>query len=96
MTVPRGFPGKLHEVLASLVSKLSPSYIVAGIDFIFKVLTNPGEYKADQHFIGAFRFPGVPIHRKVEFRIVPRNEWALALLYFTGTAHFNYSLRFAW
>jgi len=36
--------------------------------------------------------PGTP-HRHIDIKVFPRNEWACALLYFTGSGHFNRSIR---
>ena len=29
------------------------------------------------------------LHRRIDFQLIPRNEWPYALLYFTGSGHFN-------
>ena len=29
------------------------------------------------------------LHRCIDFQLIPRNEWPYALLYFTGSGHFN-------
>lgn len=41
--------------------------------------------------VGQLR-PDLP-HRRVDFQIIARPSWACALLYFTGSAHFNRSMR---
>lgn len=33
------------------------------------------------------------IHRRIDLRCYPLNEWPCALLYFTGSGHFNRSMR---
>uniref|UniRef100_A0A6B2L3W2 DNA polymerase n=1 Tax=Arcella intermedia TaxID=1963864 RepID=A0A6B2L3W2_9EUKA len=38
------------------------------------------------------RAPGMP-HRRIDIKLFPRHEWACALLYFTGSGHFNRSIR---
>eukprot|EP01125_Pyxidicula_operculata_P009315 TRINITY_DN3069_c0_g1_i6.p1 TRINITY_DN3069_c0_g1~~TRINITY_DN3069_c0_g1_i6.p1 ORF type:complete len:100 (-),score=17.76 TRINITY_DN3069_c0_g1_i6:160-459(-) len=32
-------------------------------------------------------------HRRIDIKIFPSHEWACALLYFTGSGHFNRSMR---
>ena len=36
---------------------------------------------------------GSGIHRRIDIQFIPLDQWALALLYFTGSAHFNRSMR---
>jgi hypothetical protein len=43
--------------------------------------------------MGVCRLPpeanGSGIHRRIDIRMIPRESWACALLYFTGSDHFN-------
>jgi DNA polymerase lambda len=36
---------------------------------------------------------GSGIHRRIDIQCIPLDQWPLALLYFTGSAHFNRSMR---
>uniref|UniRef100_A0A7S1PBA0 DNA polymerase n=1 Tax=Vitrella brassicaformis TaxID=1169539 RepID=A0A7S1PBA0_9ALVE len=46
-------------------------------------------------YFGVGRLPGRSVHRRIDIKIYPRHLKAFALLYFTGSAHFNRSMRFA-
>lgn len=43
-------------------------------------------------YMGVCRLPGHR-HRRLDIIIVPYDEYACALMYFTGSAHFNRSMR---
>jgi hypothetical protein len=44
-------------------------------------------------YMGVCRLPpeanGSGTHRRIDIRMIPRESWACALLYFTGSDHFN-------
>jgi DNA polymerase/3'-5' exonuclease PolX len=33
------------------------------------------------------------VHRRIDFKVYPRDQWGCALLYFTGSDNFNRSMR---
>lgn len=53
------------------------------------------EENGDQKkYMGVCRLPGPGHrHRRLDIIVVPYNEFACALMYFTGSAHFNRSMR---
>ena len=42
---------------------------------------------------GIVRLPGYQLHRRLDLKLYPPDEYAYALLYFTGSDHFNRSMR---
>jgi len=45
-------------------------------------------------YMGIVRLEGYATHRRLDLKVYPREEFAYALLYFTGNDHFNRSMRF--
>ena len=46
-----------------------------------------------QSYNGIIRLPGHALHRRLDLKLYPPQEYAYALLYFTGSDHFNRSMR---
>lgn len=52
------------------------------------------EYREHQKYMGVCKLPGINSkHRRLDIIVIPYKEYACALLYFTGSAHFNRSMR---
>ena len=60
-------------------------------------LSTPGREErtdgATQTYNGIVRLPGKALHRRLDIKVYPPSEYAYALLYFTGSDHFNRSMR---
>uniref|UniRef100_A0A8C6Y272 DNA polymerase lambda n=1 Tax=Naja naja TaxID=35670 RepID=A0A8C6Y272_NAJNA len=62
--------------------------------FLMDDLVNQGDNGSQQKYLGVCRLPGPDRHhRRLDIIVVPYREFACALLYFTGSAHFNRSMR---
>ncbi|CAF1620047.1 unnamed protein product [Adineta ricciae] len=87
----------VHDiVLAPLIDKLKQ------IGFLTHDLINHSETSASTSgstseqltYFGVCRLPDPgSLHRRIDLIFVPANEWACSLLYFTGSATFNRSMR---
>lgn len=80
--------GKSHEgVMARLLEILKSS------GFLTDDLTL-AENGMQRKYLGVCKLPGENTkHRRLDIIVVPYNEWACALLYFTGSDYFNRSMR---
>lgn len=59
-------------------------------------LTEDLSFGSSDKYMGVCCLPspyGSGIHRRIDIQFIPLDQWALALLYFTGSAHFNRSMR---
>ncbi|CAF2100482.1 unnamed protein product [Rotaria magnacalcarata] len=86
----------LHEsILSPLIDKLK------AIEFLTDDLINHSETSSStgnnseqMTYFGVCRLPEPgSLHRRIDLIFIPANEWACSLLYFTGSALFNRSMR---
>jgi len=76
----------LDGVLSELVQRLH------AIKLLTDDLTVSGK---DFKYFGVCKVPEeiYKYHRRIDFQLIPLEEWPCALLYFTGSDHFNRSMR---
>ncbi|XP_053804769.1 DNA polymerase lambda isoform X2 [Vidua chalybeata] len=81
--------GQSHR---GVFSKLLNSLRRSG--FLTDDLVSQEDNGDQQKYLGVCRLPGpAQRHRRLDIIVVPYREFACALLYFTGSAHFNRSMR---
>lgn len=81
--------GRSHQ---GIFSRLLDSLRQQG--FLTDDLVSQEENGQQQKYLGVCRLPGAgQRHRRLDIIVVPYSEFACALLYFTGSAHFNRSMR---
>ncbi|XP_027262968.1 DNA polymerase lambda isoform X1 [Cricetulus griseus] len=81
--------GRSHQ---GIFSRLLDSLRQQG--FLTDDLVSHEENGQQQKYLGVCRLPGPKQrHRRLDIIVVPYSEFACALLYFTGSAHFNRSMR---
>ncbi|XP_023236000.1 DNA polymerase lambda-like [Centruroides sculpturatus] len=81
--------GESHKsILSDLINKLHEQ------GFLTDDLVKNGEYGTHTKYLGVCKLNGDDKkHRRIDIITVPYNELACAMLYFTGSAHFNRSMR---
>jgi DNA polymerase/3'-5' exonuclease PolX len=80
------FAKSMDMLLADLVKALTDAGIVT------ESLTTP-KLGSDK-WMGVCQLRKDLPHRRIDFQLIARDEWAFALLYFTGSEHCNRSMRF--
>ncbi|XP_034044234.1 DNA polymerase lambda isoform X2 [Thalassophryne amazonica] len=81
--------GKSHKGVFSKVLQL-----LCDSGFLTDDLVSHEENGEQKKYMGVCRLPGPDhCHRRLDIIVVPYNEFACALMYFTGSAHFNRSMR---
>ncbi|KAM7010141.1 DNA polymerase lambda [Tautogolabrus adspersus] len=81
--------GKSHK---GIFSKLLQSLHDSG--FLTDDLVSHEENGEQKKYMGVCRLPGPgQRYRRLDIIVVPYNEFACAIMYFTGSAHFNRSMR---
>ncbi|KAM4603801.1 DNA polymerase lambda [Polymixia lowei] len=81
--------GKSHK---GIFSKVLQTLRQSG--FLTDDLVSHEENGEQKKYMGVCRLPGPgQRHRRLDIIVVPYNEFACSLVYFTGSAHFNRSLR---
>ncbi|XP_009276086.1 PREDICTED: DNA polymerase lambda isoform X2 [Aptenodytes forsteri] len=81
--------GQSHR---GVFSKLLDSLHRSG--FLTDDLVSQEDNGDQKKYLGVCRLPGpARCHRRLDIIVVPYSEFACALLYFTGSAHFNRSMR---
>lgn len=69
-------------------------HILHDSGFLTDDLVSHEENGEQKKYMGVCRLPGPgQRHRRLDIIVVPYNEFACSLLYFTGSAHFNRSMR---
>ncbi|XP_032851005.2 DNA polymerase lambda isoform X3 [Tyto alba] len=77
-----------HGVFSKLLDSLHRS------GFLTDDLVSQEDNGEQKKYLGVCRLPGpAQRHRRLDIIVVPYSEFACALLYFTGSAHFNRSMR---
>ena len=80
--------GKSHE---GVMTKLLESLRTSGFLTDDLTLAENGEHRK---YLGVCKLPGENTkHRRLDIIVVPYNEWACSLMYFTGSDYFNRSMR---
>jgi len=77
------------EILARIVAELG-SYLT---DHLKGGLWNEEQQHKASTYFGVFQLRPCMLHRRIDLKVYPRSEWPFALLSFTGSGHFNRSMR---
>ncbi|KAF0972394.1 hypothetical protein FDP41_009297 [Naegleria fowleri] len=81
----------LDGLLQKIVSKLQDMKIIT--DTLSMSCKLHLEEDENDTFMGVYCFEDVGIHRRIDIKVYRREHYAFALLYFTGSDHFNRSIR---
>jgi len=77
------------EILAQIVSELG-SYLT---DHLKGASADEKKQQRASTYFGVFQLRPEMLHRRIDLKVYPRSEWPFALLSFTGSGHFNRSMR---
>jgi DNA polymerase lambda len=80
--------GKISGILHTLVDKLTEKEII--IDTLSMSDNDDNNY---QVFMGICRLNKNSLHRRLDIKVYEKSFYPFAILYFTGSAYFNRSLR---
>ncbi|XP_041640372.1 DNA polymerase lambda [Cheilinus undulatus] len=81
--------GKSHKGIFTQVLQ-----ILHDSGFLTDDLVSHEDNGEQKKYMGVCRLPGLgQRHRRLDIIVVPYNEFACAIMYFTGSAHFNRSMR---
>ncbi|CAF0842679.1 unnamed protein product [Rotaria sp. Silwood1] len=86
----------LHEsVLAPLIDKLKDTgFLTDDLINHSETSSSTGHVSEQMTYFGVCRLPEPgSLYRRIDLIFIPANEWACSLLYFTGSAMFNRSMR---
>ena len=77
-------------MLEQLLQKLEEDNFVKD-----RLTANRSSHHGSQTFFGICQLQDRPdrLHRRLDIKVYPRSQLAFAMLYFTGSAHFNRSMR---
>eukprot|EP00043_Microstomoeca_roanoka_P007520 m.72381 g.72381 ORF g.72381 m.72381 type:complete len:594 (+) comp13855_c1_seq3:199-1980(+) len=78
-------------IRARLFDQVIDSLLADG--FLTHELSRSEGESTQSKFLGIGKLKDSPCHRRVDIIVVPWEEWPCAVLYFTGSAHFNRSMR---
>eukprot|EP00397_Hematodinium_sp_SG-2012_P027503 GEMP01028902.1.p1 GENE.GEMP01028902.1~~GEMP01028902.1.p1 ORF type:complete len:661 (-),score=138.47 GEMP01028902.1:271-2253(-) len=81
-----------HAMLRKLVDALESDALITHRLTNYQTHDKDSEH-ATATFMGVFRLTGSPYHRRIDIKLWPREQYAYALLHFTGNGHFNRSMR---
>jgi DNA polymerase lambda len=79
-------PAALRSILCDAVPKLHAAGVLTH-DFVTIA-------EGSDKYMGVCQDTSTSLHRRIDLLTVPPAEWPFALLYFTGSGHFNRSMRF--
>lgn len=81
----------LRELVAALHMK---GFLQADLGRVKEQPINKeGQVPQKQTYMGICRLPGYKVCRRLDIKFYPRHQFPFALLYFTGSDHFNRSMR---